>query len=91
MDNAKILIDNDYKQEELDLDIENEDDENNKENEIYDKLKNAEEFDNVVKEIKDELSKKIKPMKINDVNNIIQISEKKKKYYPDDYTFFVLE
>ena len=91
VDNAKILIDNDYKQEELDLDIENDDDENNKENEIYDKLKNAEDFDNVVKEIKTELSKKIKPMKINEINNMIQINEKKKKYYPDDYIFFVLE
>ena len=90
VDNAKILIDDDYKQEDLDLDSDN-DEENNKENEIYDKLKNAEEFDNVVKEIKKELSKKIKPMKINEVNNIIQINEKKKKYYPDDYVFFVLE
>ena len=90
VDNAKILIDDDYKQEDLDLDSDN-DEENNKENEIYDKLKNAEEFDNVVKEIKKELSKKIKPVKINEVNNIIQINEKKKKYYPDDYVFFVLE
>ena len=90
VDNAKILIDDDYKQEDLDLDSDN-DEENNKENEIYDKLKNAEEFDNVVKEIKKELSKKIKPMKINEVNNMIQINEKKKKYYPDDYVFFVLE
>ena len=54
-------------------------------------LKNAEDFDNVVKEIKTELSKKIKPMKINEINNMIQINEKKKKYYPDDYIFFVLE
>ena len=90
VDNAKILIDDDYKQQDLDLDSEN-DEENNKETEIYDKLKNAEEFDNVVKEIKNELSKKIKPMKINEINNMIQINEKKKKYYPDDYVFFVLE
>ena len=90
VDNAKILIDDDYKHEDLDLEIEN-DEENNKENEIYDKLKNAEEFDNRVKEIKTELSKKIKPMKINEINNMIQINEKKKKYYPDDYVFFILE
>ena len=30
-------------------------------------------------------------MKINVINNMIQINEKKKKYYPDDYVFFVLE
>ena len=53
MDNAKVLIDDDYKREDLDLEIDDEEEENNKkENEIYDKLKNAEEFDNVVKENK---------------------------------------
>ena len=92
VDNAKILIDDDYKKEELDLELDNDDEENNKnENEIYDQLKNEEEFNNVVNEIKKEMGKKIKPMKINEINNMIQINEKRKKYYPDDYTFFVFE
>ena len=91
VDNAKILIDDEYKKEDLDLDIEDDDEDHNKENEIYDKLKNAEEFDNVVKEIKEDLSKTIKPIKINEINNLIQTNEKRKKYYPDDYVFFILE
>ena len=90
VDNAKILIDDDFKQEDLNIDVEN-DEENNKENEIYDKLKNAEEFDNVVKEIKNDLSQKIKPIKMNEINYIIQENEKKKKYYPEDYIFFIFD
>ena len=74
----------------MDLEIDNDED-NNKQNEIYDRLKNAEEFDNIVKEIKSELSKKIKPLKINEINNMIQINEKKKKYYPENYVYFVFE
>ena len=92
VNNAKMLIDDDYKKEDLDNEEDDEDDEkHNKENEIYDKLKNAEEFDNVVKEINSELSQKIKPMNINEINNMIQINEKKQKYYPDDYTFFIID
>lgn len=92
VDNAKVLKDDDYKREDLDLEIDDEEEENNKkENEIYDKLKNAEEFDNVVKEIKIELTKKIKPINMNEINNIIQANEKRKKYYPDDYIFYILE
>ena len=80
MDNAKVLIDDDYKREDLDLEIDDEEEENNKkENEIYYKLKNAEEFDNVVKEIKIELTKKIKPINMNEINNIIQANEKRKR------------
>ena len=90
VDNAKVLIEDDYKQQDLDLEIDNDED-NNKQNEIYDRLKNAEEFDNIVKEIKSELSKKIKPLKINEINNMIQINEKKKKYYPENYVYFVFE
>ena len=92
VDNAKMLIDDDYKKEDLDIDEDDEDEENhNKENEIYDKLKNAEEFDNVVKEINLELSKKIKPMDSNEIINLIQLNEKKKKYYPEDYTFYIID
>ena len=92
VDNAKILIDDDYKKEDLDIDDDDEEDKNhNKENEIYDKLKNAEEFDNVVKEINLELSKKIKPLETNEINNMIQLNEKKKKYYPDDYTYYIID
>ena len=91
VDNAKILIDDDYKKEDLDLELENDEENNKNENEIYDKLKNAEDFDNVVKEIKNEIDKKIKPMKINEINNIIQMNEKRKKYYPENYTFFTFD
>ena len=91
VDNAKMLIDDDYKKEDLDIDENDEKEKHNKENEIYDKLKNAEEFDNVVKEINLELSKKIKPLDTNEIINMIQLNEKKKKYYPDDYTFYIID
>ena len=86
-----MLIDDDYKKEDLDIDEDDEEEKHNKENEIYDKLKNAEEFDNVVKEMGLELSKKIKPLDTNEIINMIQLNEKKKKYYPDDYTFYIID
>lgn len=87
VDNSKILLDDEYKK--IDFDLINTDQNNSDENKIYDKLKNSKDFDNVVKEIKSEMEKIIKPMKINEVNNIIESNEKGEKYYPDDYILHI--
>ena len=84
IDTSKILI-NDDNYKFFDIDISN----NIDENKIYDKLKNSEDFDNLVKEIKIEMSKKIKPIKINEINIIINNNEKIEEYYPKDYIFHI--
>lgn len=40
-----------------------------------------------MKEIKFEMKKIIKPIKIDEINLIIQNNENSEKYYPDDYAF----
>ena len=87
VDSSKILTDEDYIKIDLDFINWNKDDENK----IYDKLKKSEEFDNLVKEIKNDMKKSIKPIKINDINIIIEQNEKNEKYYPDDYIFHLIE
>ena len=84
IDTSKILI-NDDNYKFFDIDISN----NIDENKIYDKLKNSEDFDNLVKEIKIEMSKKIKPIKINEINIVINNNEKIEEYYPKDYIFHI--
>ena len=87
VDSSKILIDEDYKKIDIDFLNWNKDDENK----IYDKLKKSEEFDDLIKEIKIDMKKAIKPIKINDINILIEKNEKEDKYYPDDYIFHLLE
>lgn len=87
VDNSKLLIDDDYKK--IDLDLINIEQNNNDENKIYDKLKNVKEFENVVKEIKDDLEKIVKPIKISEISSIIENNEKGEKYYPKDYIYSV--
>ena len=87
VDSSKILTDEDYIKIDLDFINWNKDDENK----IYDRLKKSEEFDNLVKEIKNDMKKSIKPIKINDINIIIEQNEKDEKYYPDDYIFHLIE
>ena len=87
VDSSKILTDEDYIKIDLDFINWNKDDENK----IYDRLKKSEEFDNLVKEIKNDMKKSIKPIKINDINIIIEQNEKNEKYYPDDYIFHLIE
>ena len=87
VDSSKILTDEKYIKIDLDFINWNKDDENT----IYDKLKKSEEFDNLVKEIKIDMKKTIKPIKINDINIIIEKNEKDEKYYPDDYIFHLIE
>ena len=87
VDSSKILTDEDYIKIDLDFINWNKDDENK----IYDKLKKSEEFDNLVKEIKNDMKKSIKPIKIHDINIIIEQNEKDEKYYPDDYIFHLIE
>ena len=84
IDTSKILI-NDDNYKFFDIDFDN----NIDENKIYDKLKNSEDFDNLVKEIKIEMSKKIKPIKINEINIVINNNEKIEEYYPKDYIFHI--
>ena len=84
IDTSKILI-NDDNFKFFDIDFAN----NIDENKIYDKLKNSEDFDNLVKEIKIEMSKKIKPIKINEINIVINNNEKIEEYYPKDYIFHI--
>lgn len=90
VDNSKLLIDDEYKKIDFDL-INNNEQENSDENKIYDKLKNSKDFDNVVKEIKIELEKIIKPIKISEINTIIESNDKKEKYYPNDYIYHVFQ
>ena len=87
VDSSKILTDEDYIKIDLDFINWNKDDENK----IYDRLKKSEEFDNLVKEIKNDMKKSIKPIKIHDINIIIEQNEKDEKYYPDDYIFHLIE
>jgi hypothetical protein len=87
VDSSKILVDEEYMKIEFDFINWNKDDDNK----IYDKLKNSEEFDNLVNEIKNDMKKSIKPIKINDINILIEKSEKDEKYYPDNYIFHILE
>ena len=89
VDNSKLFIEDEYKK--IDIDLVNVEQDNNDENKIYDKLKNSKDFDNVVKEIKIELEKIIKPMKISEINSIIEKNEKKEKYSPNDYIFHVFQ
>ena len=88
VDSSKILVDEEYMKIEFDFINWNKDDDDNK---IYDKLKNSEEFDNLVKEIKNDMKKSIKPIKINDINILIEKNEKDEKYYPENYIFYILE
>ena len=88
VDSSKILVDEEYMKIEFDFINWNKDDDDNK---IYDKLKNSEEFDNLVNEIKNDMKKSIKPIKINDINILIEKNEKDEKYYPDNYIFHILE
>ena len=85
VDNSKLLIEDEYKK--IDFDLINTEQNKDDENKIYDKLKGSKDFDNVVKEIKIEMEKIIKPIKISEINNIIQKNEKGEKYYPSDYIF----
>jgi hypothetical protein len=88
VDNSKLLLDDEYKKI-SELDLSNMEQNNNDENKIYDKLKNVKDFDNIVKEVKEELEKVIKPIKINDINYLIENNAKGEKYYPDDYIFHI--
>ena len=83
VDNSKLLIDDEFKK--IDIDLINFEQNNNDENKIYDKLKGSKDFDNIVKEINIELQKKIKPIKINEIQAIINNNEKEDKYYPKEY------
>ena len=89
VDNSKLLIDNEYKK--IDFDMINTEQNNSDENKIYDKLKGSKDFDNVVKEIKIEMEKIIKPIKISEINNLIEKHEKEEKYYPKDYIFNIFQ
>jgi hypothetical protein len=89
VDNSKILLDDEYKK--IDFDLVNTEQNNSDENKIYDKLKNSKDFDIVVKEIKSEMEKIIKPMKINEFNTIIENNSKEEQYYPKDYIFHILQ
>ena len=85
VDSSKLLIDEEYKKIDIDLiDWEKNKDDENK---IYDKLKNSEDFDNVVKVIQNEMKKTIKPIKINEINIIINNNEKGEKYYSTKYFY----
>ena len=85
VDSSKLLIDEEYKKIDIDLiDWEKNKDDENK---IYDKLKNSEDFDNVVKVIQNEMKKTIKPIKINEINIIINNNEKEEKYYSTKYFY----
>ena len=88
VDNSKLLLDDEYKKI-SELDLSNMEQNNNDENKIYDKLKNVKEFDNIVNEVKDELGKVIKPIKISDINSLIESNAKGEKYYPDDYIYHI--
>ena len=85
VDNSKLFIDNEFKR--LDITLVNWEKRKNDEKLIYDKLKGSKKFDNVMKEIKFEMKKIIKPIKIDEINLIIQNNENSEKYYPDDYAF----
>ena len=89
VDSSKLLIDEEYIK--IDIDLIDWEKKNTDENKIYDKLKGSEEFDKVVKEIQNEMKKIIKPIKINEINIIIDNNEKDEKYYPKDYIFYILE
>ena len=89
VDSSKMLIDGEYKK--IDIDILNLDKNNDVENKIYDKLKKSEDFDNAIKEIQIEMKKTIKPIKINDINIIINNNEKGEKYYSSEYFYDNLE
>ena len=85
VDSSKLLIDEEYKKIDIDLiDWEKNKDDENK---IYDKLKNSEDFDNVVKIIQNEMKKTIKPIKINEINILINNNEKGEKYYSTKYFY----
>ena len=89
VDNSKLLIDDENTKNYFDLI--NNDQNNSDENKIYDKLKGSKDFDNVVKEIKMEMEKIIKPIKMNEINSIIGNNEKNGKYYPSDYIFHLFK
>ena len=89
VDNSKLLIEDEYTK--IDFDLINWEKFNQDENKIYDKLKHSKDFDNIVNDIKIEMEKIIKPIKINEINIIIENNEKGEKYYPNDYIFYILE
>ena len=89
VDNSKLLIEDEYKK--IDFDLINWEKFNNDENKIYDKLKQSKDYDNIVNEIKLEMEKKINPIKINEINIIIEHNEKGEKYYPNNYIFYILD
>ena len=89
VDNSKLLIEDEYTK--IDFDLINWEKYNHDENKIYDKLKHSKDFDNIVNDIKIEMEKIIKPIKINEINIIIENNEKGEKYYPNDYIFYILE
>ena len=89
VDNSKLLIDDEYKK--IDIDLINFEQDNSDENKIYDKLKDSKDFDNVVKAIKIELEKIIKPIRISEINSIIENNQKKENYYPKDYIYHVFQ
>ena len=84
VDNSKLFIDEEFKK--IDFDLINW--EKIDENKIYDTLKHSKDFDNIIKEIKAEMEKIIKPIKINEINILIEKNENGEKYYPDDYIFY---
>ena len=89
VDNSKLLIDDEYKK--IDFDLINNEQNNSDENKIYDKLKGSKDFDNVVKEMKMEMENVIKPIKISEINNIIEKNKKGEKYYPNDYIYSIFQ
>ena len=89
VDNSKIFLDDEYKK--IDFNLINTEQNNGDDHKIYDRLKDSKDFDNVVKEIKNEMEKMIKPMKMNEINNMIEINEKEENYYPKDYFFHILQ
>ena len=89
VDNSKLLIDDEYKK--IDFELINNEQNNSDENKIYDKLKGSKDFDNVVKEMKMEMENVIKPIKISEINNIIEKNKKGEKYYPNDYIYSIFQ
>ena len=65
--------------------------ENDDTNRIYGELKGSKDFDNVIKEIKDDLKMKDKEFDIKDIKDIMNKNNSKEKYYYRDYSFYVPE
>ena len=65
--------------------------ENDDTNRIYGELKGSNDFDKVIKEIKDDLKMKDKEFDIKDIKDIMNKNNSKEKYYYRDYSFYVPE